>query len=418
MRPLSTAARAAAFLLSASTALTAQIDTEAGVGPSLTERDWRLPFRSPSRAIDPPRALYEVLNRMLGAAEDEGAVLRFDERGIEVCDSQVWRNGFAQLQTMDARTYDIGYLSQIIRESGSATDRKIALYGMFYHPNTSAVMQMLNHIPGEPSRRLREAGYRRAIEYMRVHYRKKNEGNLEDWSKIRVGPGGQMPPKPGEWSYEFDAIPYFMLLQVDSPLDQRQALWFLGEVVKIRPHLWQKYMQAALLQLYHLAAHDDRSVRQSAIDFLARLDPESRSAPAADDGQDEIKAWIDAVAYDVFPPIRPVSPGLTELYPSDEVTTMLQLGEKVLRNSSLGQPATGKFENGYDYRGLRIDRMPTPLDKLGFEVGNVVISINGQPVASCADVLRVLEALQSSPSFLVEFVHAGKRQAREIRRGA
>lgn len=381
-------------------------------GPE-AETDWRMPFRSPDKDWSPPADVFRQLRSMYTYARKPDAKLRFNEDGIEICEDPLWNEAYMRL--LDLRQ-DAGWISQIIRISGSVEDREVALYGMFYNPDRKLVMQMLNHIPGEPVRRLRQDAMRRAMEFLRVHYPAKNEGDLEEWSKIRVGPAGELPPKPGEYSHELDEVPYFALLQVGDSIDQRQALWFLGELVKMRPALWQRYLAAAGPILYELLVADDVSVRTSAREFLMLVDPAKREAPSVDAPKSERLAWIDAVMYDVFPPIRRVSPGQVDLYKSDDLDQLLEIGERLLREASLGDTAMGAFKNGQTWRGVQLKRLPTPLDKLGLEIGHVVTAINGVPVGTCADILRIFTASGWKRSFFVEFVDGEKSKAMEYRR--
>ncbi len=379
------------------------------------EGDWRLPFRNPQEAIDPPTKLYDQLRIMIARSQRPDVPRELDEQGIEICDDDAWRAARKNmLELSRADGLDAGYLSLILRKSGSLEDRMLAMYGMFYLPDPSLVSQMINHIPGEPSPKLRQDSYQRAIDFLRVQLPKKNDGDIEEWNKIRVGPAGEKPPKPGEYSVGFDPVPFFYLLTVDSPIDQRQAMWFLGEVVNARPELWKTFLAATALTIKELVVHDDRAVRESARDFVVKLDPENRPAPSIDDTAD-LAAWLDAVLYDVFPPIRPISPGLVELYRSDDLNKVIELGGKLLRDQSIADPANGKLKNGSFYRGLKIQRAPEPLDKLGLKVGWVVTAINGTPVASCKDVLNVFEKTWRR-SYLVEYVAGGKLQAKEFRR--
>lgn len=382
------------------------------------QADWRLPFRNPSQKLDPPENMYRELQVMLARSRASGVEPYFNKDGIEVCDDNTWREAHRRLLALERQ--DAGYLSQVIRLSGSVEDREIALYGMYYNRDLSLVMQLINHIPGEPVRRLREDGYLRAARFLSAQLPKKNAGSLEEWKKIRVGPGGTMPPKPGEFTFEFDEFPFFMLLNTDSPIDQRQALWFLGEVVKARPSTWKDYLAAASPVLYPLALHDDAGVRQSTRDFIALLDPdgEKRKAPGDDAPDSEINAWLDAIMYDIFPPIRHISPGLVDLYPSDDLKAIMATGTRLLQDGSLGDPTSGKTKGKTPtyYRGLRIARMPEPLDMLGLKVDWVVTAINGRPVASCAEILNVLKAEKWRRSFMVEYIADGKQHAKEFRR--
>ncbi|MCA8942347.1 MAG: HEAT repeat domain-containing protein [Planctomycetes bacterium] len=388
--------------------------------PAQDQIDWRLPFRSPTETILPPKVTFGVLRDMLTIARKNRELCSFDENGIEICDHPAWRKAYASLGKEER--FDLGWLSQIIRLSATDGDRQLALYGMFYSPDRATVAQMINHIPGEPLLQLRQEAYPRAIAFLRAELPRRNPGDLEEWKNMRVGPAGKLPPKPGEYTYEFDPVPYLALLGVDSPIDQRQALWFLGEVVKIRPELGRDLFAAALPALNVLLLHDDRKVREAARDFIVLVDPTKIAPPSIDDDREVIAAWLKTIIHEVFPPIRPISPGLIELYPSEDLDAIVAKGTDLLRDGSLGDPASGqtkpsgKYGIKSFYRGLRIARLPAPLDKLTLEVDFVVTSINGQPVASCEDVLKVLERESNKATFFIEYVADGRMQGKEYRR--
>lgn len=388
--------------------------------PAQQPVDWRLPFRAPNEKIEPPKVTFQLLRTMLTIARKHPELRSFDEHGIEVCDHDGWRKARQELGKEER--FDLGYLSQIIRLSDNEGDRQLALYGMFYSPDRQTVSQMINHIPGEPSLQLRQESYPRAIQFLRATLPQRNPGDLEEWKQIRVGPAGKLPPKPGEYSFSFDAVPYIGLLHVDSPIDQRQALWFLGEVLKLRPESSQSLFAMTLSALNTLLLHDDRKVREAARDFIALLDPTESPPPSIDADRDVLAAWFEAIVYVVFPPIRPISPGLIELHPSEDLDSIVAKGIEVLRDGSLGDPASGQTKpqgrhgvKSY-YRGLRIARLPAPLDKLTLEVDMVVTAINGQPIASCEDALNVLEREIHKRVFFVEYVADGRMQAKEFRR--
>jgi hypothetical protein len=377
-------------------------------------KDWRMPFRSPETNLEPPLAMYEPLRVMRQLARSGKVPMRLDDEGIEVSDDPEWRRACQRL--LETRQ-DAGYLSLVIRESASVEDRAVAFYGAFYQPDPAQVMALIAHIPGEPVRELREEAYRRALDFLRVHLPKVNAGDAASTTPAQVGPAGVTPPKPGEHTYQLDLEPFVALLRVDDPTDRAQGMWFLGEVVRIRPDLADDVLAAVKAWLPELLVAADAGVRAGARSLLALLDPKHRAAPPADATAEAVAAWHAAVMYDVFPPIRPVAPGLTELWPSEDLERVVEVGQRVLLEGSLGDPWSGRLRDGGPYRGLRIAKVPEPLEKLGLEVDQVVTAINGSPVATCAEVLALLKSqVGHRTSFLVEFVAGGRAQAREFRR--
>ena len=126
--------------------------------------------------------------------------------------------------------------------------------------------------------------------------------------------------------------------------------------------------------------------------------------------------WLDDVLYDVFPPIRIISPGLVDLYASEDLDQVIEKGRDVLSREAIGEPDSGKLPNGLFYRGFRIATLPRPLNKLGLPVGAVVTTIQGQPVATGAQILTALETwFANSRSVMVEYVEGGRTKAIEYR---
>jgi hypothetical protein len=378
-------------------------------------RDWRLPFRSPDTNLVPPEEMYEKLRVMYEIARKaEPAKRSFDARGVEVIDDPAWQKLHDELMQMPQ---DAGYLSLVMRDSRSVGDRAIAFYGAFYVPDAQVVLQLIEHIPGEPGRSIREEAYPRAIAFLRVHLPKTNPGDLEEWLRTKTGPAGEKPPRPGDPSYALDPTPFVALLGVDDTRDQVQGLWFLRKCVEIRPELAEDYLALSKEMLRALFVSREKMVREAAQEFVKVADPRHRTLPGVDAPPEEVAVWFEAVLYDAFPPIRRVSAGLVDLYPSDDLDQVVALGEKGLADGSLAQGAVGSTKKGGNYRGIAIRALPEPLDKLGLEIGWVITAINGTPVGSAAELLDLFRRTSHSRrSFLVEFVDSeGRTGAIEYR---
>lgn len=384
------------------------------LAPSQQATDWRLPFRNPDVNLAPPESMFKELHVMQQAARSAPAGrVWFDENGVEVVDDETWRAAHARLLGV---RMDAGYLSLVVRESRNAADRATAFYGSFYLPDPATVMRMIEHIPGEPRRDIREDAYTRAIAFLRVHLPKVNDGDLQDWLKLRVGPAGEKPPKPGEFSFGFDLVPFAKLCDVEDWRDHVQVMWFFARCLEIRPALNSAILELVQHALPGFLDSEHEELRLAATEFLALADPQRREAPPADAGSERRQRWLADVLRAVFPTVHAVSSGLTFLRTNEELDAIVAKGRQLLTDGSLGEPTHGRARDGHPYRGLRIQRAPEPLDRLGIAVGWIVTSINGQPVATTGDALRYLDGPgRRSRNWLIEYVDDGKLHAKDFR---
>ena len=127
--------------------------------------DWRMPFRSPQANLVPPEDMWAHLRPMYEIARQAAPDNVQIEDGIEVVLDPSW---LEHRKAFEAVRQDAGYVSLVLRDSKHVADRAIAFYGAFYLSDPQQVMQLIEHIPGEPSRGLREDAYRRAAGYIQA----------------------------------------------------------------------------------------------------------------------------------------------------------------------------------------------------------------------------------------------------------
>ena len=375
------------------------------------QTDWRMPFRSPGQNVLPLESIFQHLRPMYRTAQTAPRERkRFDETGAEVVDDPGWIKHHDELLAMPQ---DPGYLSVIIRDSQHVTDRRIAFYGAFYVPVVEHVFNLIGHIPGEPVREVREEAFLRAVEYLAVHFSRRNDGDLEEWRRLEVGPAGTRPPRPGDWSYALDPAPFAALLSVGEDADRRQVLWFFARCVDIRRDFARDVLNAIRPTLKTLLAGDPSPVRAAARDLLDRMDPDpKRARPAAEAAATELVAWLEHVDREWFPPIRRISSGLVELWPSDDLDRVVRVGEAALQTGGAGSTVAGKTGDGSAYRGLQVAEVPEPLDRLGLFPGMVITAVNGVPVADTVGLLNLLRrTVSTTRSYLVEYVGPDQRIA-------
>jgi hypothetical protein len=219
-----------------------------------------------------------------------------------------------------------------------------------------------------------------------------------------------------EGLYRIDAGPYLTMLELDDYRDLAQALWFLRQLIDIVPESARSILFFAKEHLPRLLTHERDVVRHEARLFVQIVDPEKRTMPAEDAPAPDQLAWFDAVIYDVFPPIRPISEGLTELYPSEDLERIIAVGRDVLSRSAIGERHQGRLPGGTHYRGFKVMRLPEPLDRLGIPLDATITAINGSPVTDGKSVLAAVERyVEAKQDLMVEYVDQGEPKVMEYR---
>ena len=168
--------------------------------------------------------------------------LMIDPDGREICSVRSWTQAHENVKANGLNME--GWLGKILREDNDVRTRRACIYGMFYFNDPHKIIQLISNLPGEPLRDLREAGFELALRYMRVHYKKSSPQNL------KFPDNGIVVPK-----YEFNPLPFFLLLDQKQTIDQRQGLWFLTEILKIRRDLGRIYFEE--LQDNHTLRHSN-----------------------------------------------------------------------------------------------------------------------------------------------------------------
>ncbi len=394
----------------------------AGLGTPLPgQQDILSPFRNPQESVPIPERLSEVFRQlriMQSTAENIGPV-SFDELGREVCDSPRWKDAYEELR---GYYVDPGFLSQVIRYSGSPQDRDVALYGSYFVDNPDYVLDLIEHIPGEPVQRLREKAYARAINYLRVHL-PRTFGDLSEEEYAALGlpqvgspaakaMGLVRDPRTDDSLYLLDLRPFVQLMEKDSESVHAQGLWFVKECFWIERRLAADWMERMTPRLRLFMMSENELVRRESFGVIEAADPKERPAPPLDSDPKDARAWLDAVLYEIYPPIRVIAEGLIDLYPSPDLDEVIEVGTALLSRDSIGLIENGRTSDGKPYRGLHVARIPEPLDKLGIPRGSVIININGQPVSGSMRILEIIRTdLEHRLQFLVEYVHDGQLRA-------
>lgn len=339
------------------------------------------PFRVPMGVKDnipaQARDLITDLTEMLRLSKLANHLqLTIDPDGREICSIKSWTQAYENVKANGLNME--GWLGKILREDDRFGTRQACIYGMFYFNDPHKIIQLISNLPGEPLSALREDGFERALRYMRVYYKESKPLNP------KYPDSGIVVPR-----YEFNPLPFFLLLDQKKGVDQAQGLWFLSEVLKIRRDLGRIYLEELRDRILKLLVSEDKLVRKNAVAFLAAIDKNQKRVPTSSATDAELKEWYKALDYELFPPIRHVSSGRCDLYPSEELEELIKVGKRILVPVNF-PPGSARLRSGTHRYGIRLGRLPEPLNKLGLPINSVIVSINNHPIGNAKRAREVL----------------------------
>jgi hypothetical protein len=324
---------------------------------------------------------------------------------------------------------DAGYLAQIMRLNRNPVDRATAFYGAFYCDNVGYVIELIEHIPGEPLRATRERALPRAIEFLRQNLNRRfgDLGKEQQAEIVKAMPQPGSPaakargitraPTDSDPLHEIRLQPFFQLLDLEEPLDQAQGLWFLKEVFRQRLDLAQLWLEPALPRLRQLLGSADERVRAQAIELVQVVGPKDLVAPP-DDDRARVD-WANAAWKTLFPPIRNQNDAIVELHPSPERDALAAAAVAALETSAIGDPYAKRHDDGKWVRGFRVARVPDELKPLAIPAGAIITAVNGLGVSDAATLLRTvrrqLEIAKHPRSLILEYLRDGTTHAVEYR---
>ncbi|MEZ5966451.1 MAG: hypothetical protein R3F56_21625 [Planctomycetota bacterium] len=398
----------------------AQTPRPVHVVPMRPQFEYLRPFRVPDKNLQPPLELYDHLRTMQAIVRAPGSYkIEIDREGREVCTSPAWRDARDKAEVAAARMG--GYLAVVCQESGSAADRGLGFYGAYWVDSIQDTIAIMSLIPGEPVASIRADAMQRALAFLRVQLAKNRGGSSDPRAPSPTeyagneATGSRVFNNPDAPLYDFDVNPWCALLECKEARDQAQGLWFLSELVKIRKDQGPPTLALVQTLLPATLTHSEAEVRKQARAYLAAVDPETRPVPADDAPAEQVRAWLEAIVYDVFPPIRRISSGLVELYPSADLDRVAATGKDLLSRDAIGSTASGTV-NGLYYRGFKLQRLPDPLDRLGLPTDAVVTHVNGVPVTDSKGLLQTIELFVARrQTLIVEYVAKEQQKALEFR---
>ncbi|MCB9888423.1 MAG: hypothetical protein H6836_02515 [Planctomycetes bacterium] len=426
--PASVTAVLAVVLAGPLAAQSPQIDTYWQRESGIRVHDNLQPFRAPSGLVGQVPSsceeLIDELTQMRRLAKDARPdQLTRDAFGREICNLKTWTDAFERVKAKGLRNE--GWLGKVFMEDSSRLRRSVCAYGMYYFNNAQHILNLIAMLPGEPVREIREDGMVRALEFLRVHLPKSQPQNPKDPTNGVVVP-----------TYNFNPLPFFQLLDAKDASDRAQGLWFLANVLRIRHDLGRAYFGEIKDRLPALLLSDTKPVRSAAVDLLAEIDRNKKRVRQANDSDADLREWFTALDYELFPPIRHVSSGLVELYPSKDLREIGKVGKRSMVDSFFPR-ASVKTKTGKVRYGIRVPTLPDSLKKLGIPDGAVLVGVNGEPVSQASDVLRIVSSFvelhqkaqaaraasgqakapapRRAPALMVEYVEQGVEKLKEFR---
>lgn len=390
------------------------------------QKDALSPFRNPTDVYAPPDEVYRLLRTMQGIADAPGALKQFGADGRETIDDKRWRQARTELMQ---KGLDAGYLAQIMRLNRNAADRATAFYGAFHVANVDHVFELIAHIPGEPERRTRELAMPRAIEFLRANLRQRFGDLTKEQRDILV----QALPKPGspeakqkgmsrgpedrDWLHSLTLVPFLQMLDLDDPIDQAQALWFVKEAVTVRLDLGLLWLEPSLPRVKQLLLSSSPKVKEQAVGLVQAIGPKDLAAPPEEPAA--LLDWADTAIKELFPPIRNLNDTIVQIQPSPERDALVKAAVSAVETSAIGDAWSGPAKDGRTVHGFRVLTMPKELASLAIPSQAVVTSVNGVAVTDAKSLLSTvtqqLQTLRHPRKLFVEYLVNGEMRAIEYR---
>ena len=390
------------------------------------QRDLLSPFRTPKDAYPPQEELFRLLRIMESLADDPRTPKSFDAEGREVVDDPRWLQASKDVAKLELNA---GMLAQILRLNRHAPDRATAFYAAFRVHKPGEVIELIEHIPGEPARKTREKAFPRAIEFLRKNLARRF-GDLPKEQQAEITAQMPQPGSPAakaqglvrlpidtDTLHSMRVIPFLQMLDLDDAIDQSQALWFCKEVFALRGDLALMWLEPALPRVRELLLSESANVRKEAIGLFQVIAPRDFKAPPTEPR--ELVDWADQASKALFPPIRNLNDTIVQLHPSPERDAVAAAGIEALQTSAIGDPYRGQGEDGNWIAGFRVGRVPDALKPLAIPVKAIVTMVNGIVVTDGPGLLATVKSqlqLGKHPrTLLVEYVLDGKPHAVEYR---
>lgn len=353
------------------------------------------PFSKPFQVFGPKtdfelsdgwRAIFRNANEMY-RLWSESATRGFDEEGRPTT-----REGhFATLrERLEKSLYRQGGMIRVYRmDENNAARRRASIFGsLFVTPRQDAV-DLLRFLPYEPVTTLRQEAIEFSKPFLKaqVHERKTDAQG-----------------KPGEPVYFVDAAPWIDLSRSRETKDRLLALDVLTEIARARPLAMRASLPYLKRWFPDLLRSKSEPLRERAKTFMTVLEPEARFPKDVERSVE----YFGRVYKKLYPPVR-LHKGRCELYPSPELDAVVAAARDLLRDRSatkMESRVVRKSIGTFDMFGLRLLRIPLPLEKAGLSTKMLLTTLNGQPIESREMLLSTIEkaVARGQTRFVVEWV--------------
>ncbi|MCA8968759.1 MAG: hypothetical protein KDC95_03215 [Planctomycetes bacterium] len=272
-------------------------------------------------------------------------------------------------------------------ETAAARRQAWAFLSLFVTPRQDAV-DLLRGLPYEPDAAVRKSMIELSIPFLAACARATEDG------------------QQGTAKYFVDAAPWMDLTRSPETRDRILALSALAEIAGARPVATKAVLPYMKRWYPDLLRSKSELLRNKAREFITLLEPQARFPSDIDASAD----YFDRVYKLLFPPIR-LDKGRCELHPSAELDAAIELGRELLNDASATKRESVVVRTKratFEKLGVRLLRVPEALESAGFHVGDVLTTLNGQPIGSAAQMLGTIEKILEAGSrrFVLEWVDA------------
>ncbi len=327
-----------------------------------------------------------VLERIWRNAEDRG----FDDEGRPTCRAPRWDELLAQMKPKLKLL--AGHLGLVLRDHVRADRRRAAHFASLFVPRIQDVLDLVSYLPYEPDFSVRRDGLARVPPFVEHHA------------------GARKPD--GRYAYRFDYVPFADLARTNWIPDRVLALRVLTALARVRREDAAEAARRIQGTLRQNLGSKREALRRATREFLTALDPKHPCpVPAA-----EAQSHLEALLRRLFPDID-VRGGLCLIYPGPDRDAIVAKGRAWLSSgkAAFRDQVSLKDPAGMIAYGIRLHAPPPPLDKLGLKEGWLLTALDGEPLFTAQDIIRILKKRIAfgARSFLLEWVdEEGRRRAR------
>ncbi len=287
-------------------------------------------------------------------------------------------------------TRQAGYLLFVLSNFSASHFRRAAHFAALFLPTPQETLYLLPYAPYEPDFGIRREALSRMIPFLDRHLNPKT-------------PDGQRAPY-----YIFDPIPFLNLCRASWVPDRILAFKVLTVLARYRPK--DAAVGLRRIRPWIQKSLEDKSpyLQKAAKALIRTLEANPTAGPLEDisDCMSRLDLAIDRELPRVF-----LQGGLCEIFSPDTepMKALAKEGLAWIQSGKVGFVDTVRIV-GSKYkrstRGLRLRKVPKPLQVFGLQEGDCITAINGFPIRNHQDLAKTLkERLRHLPtSITVEWV--------------